>query len=466
MINKLLQKKSLPIVLKLVMLPVFIGLMVIGFMAHSTDAAILKELRNTNLANLLVWSYWWPLIILSAIVFGRIWCMVCPAELITSFFSKNGLRLRRPQWLLSGWAISIFYLIILIIGLNIFAIHRNPAYMAAYLSAIMLSAIIIGFLFEKNTFCAYVCPVGYLLGVYARIAPWGWRVKNASVCESCIDKSCISKDYHYAMNVKSCGVDLYPPKISDNSECILCAGCLKSCKEHQSETHAERPNPGFVKVGFADGLYKGQILHMAEWFFLFIVSGFVIYEILSEFKAAKALLLFIPDFVSNSLGIKSAIMSSIIQSLYLFFFLPAIFWFFPYLILRMGKTRISLNHYLRYFGLAFIPLVAAAHVCKSILKAVSRIPYFEHLSVDYTGKVTTQLLLQKDIVLSPLPAWTDLLISIVLTMVLMAGFLLSLKVIKRVMKRLSPQATGNAWLWISLPYFLVFFICIILWRWL
>ena len=32
-----------------------------------------------------------------------------------------------------------------------------------------------GLVFSRNTFCAHICPVGHLLGLYARLAPMGWR---------------------------------------------------------------------------------------------------------------------------------------------------------------------------------------------------------------------------------------------------------------------------------------------------
>lgn len=55
-----------------------------GLAADTGDMKFAKVLRNTNLANLIVWSYWWPIIILSAIFLGRVWCMVCPMELVTT----------------------------------------------------------------------------------------------------------------------------------------------------------------------------------------------------------------------------------------------------------------------------------------------------------------------------------------------------------------------------------------------
>ena len=132
-INNLLAKRYFPVSLKYISLIAYIILIVVGLTANSTDAAFLNQLRNTNLGNLIVWSYWWPAIVIGAIFFGRVWCMVCPVEIITTFFAKIGLKRKRPAWLLSGWAITVFYIIILFVGIQGFAIHRNPFFMAIYL---------------------------------------------------------------------------------------------------------------------------------------------------------------------------------------------------------------------------------------------------------------------------------------------------------------------------------------------
>jgi hypothetical protein len=83
-LNKRLDRWYLPVALKYVSLLAYIALIITGFMGYSADAEFLKHLRNTNIGNLIVWSYWWPAIILLAIFFGRIWCMVCPVEVITT----------------------------------------------------------------------------------------------------------------------------------------------------------------------------------------------------------------------------------------------------------------------------------------------------------------------------------------------------------------------------------------------
>jgi hypothetical protein len=68
-IRALLSSRWFPIVPQLIMLAAF-GLLIAGGLGVKTsDPSFAKVLRNTNLANLLVWSYWWPLVIVAAALF-------------------------------------------------------------------------------------------------------------------------------------------------------------------------------------------------------------------------------------------------------------------------------------------------------------------------------------------------------------------------------------------------------------
>lgn len=54
------------------LLIVFGQLVAGGIGVTTDDPDFAKWLRNTNVANLVVWSYWWPVIIIVAIVLGRL----------------------------------------------------------------------------------------------------------------------------------------------------------------------------------------------------------------------------------------------------------------------------------------------------------------------------------------------------------------------------------------------------------
>ena len=212
-INKLFRFTWFPLALQISTLSVFAFLIAGGLAANTDDMAFAKVLRNTNVANLIVWSYWWPLIILFAIFLGRVWCTVCPMELVTSLAAKVGLKRKPPAFLRSGWMITGFFVLILFVGIHTLAIHRVPFRMALYMLALVAAAVAVGLVFSRNAFCAHFCPVGHLLGLYARLAPVGWGVKDKTVCAQCKDKSCISNKTAYTFQGRSCGVGLYPPKL-------------------------------------------------------------------------------------------------------------------------------------------------------------------------------------------------------------------------------------------------------------
>ncbi|ASB48414.1 4Fe-4S binding protein [Alkalitalea saponilacus] len=464
-INRILVRSSWPLIFKYLSLIALILFLVSGFQAHSTDSSVLRHLRNTNFGNLMVWSYWWPAIILLAIVFGRIWCMVCPVEIITTFAAKIGFKKKRPLWLKSGWAITLFYTIILLVGMQVLAIHRNPFYMSVYLLSIILVSVIIGIIYEKNTFCRYVCPVGYLLGLYSRLAFWGWRVKEPSVCNSCTDKSCIHKKYTYHLNSKSCGVDLYPAKIVNNDHCILCAGCLKACDRFQSEVNPQRPNPGLKYVGFANGLFRLKPLNMAEMTFLLLVSGFVISQVYVEWSVTSGILNSISSFLISPFSVESHAWGVFWHGVIIFAMLPVLIWFIPWLGLRIGGGRMGLKSYLLNYGIAFLPIMAAAHLSKSIVKAVSRLPYFQHLSKDWSGVETANQILDGSIVLWKVSPLAELAISVIITIFISAGIYLSGRIVYLLNRKNSIQKMAVSFYLIPVLYGGIFWVMIMIWRW-
>lgn len=462
-LNKLITFHFFSSILKIFVLLFLILLIVIGIQAHSTNDAFLKELRNLNFANLIVWSYWWPFLVVSSIFFGRIWCMICPVELITSLASKVGLKKERPNWLKSGWVITLLYIVVLFVGINGFAIHRSPRYMAIYLLILVFLAIVVGIIYKKNTFCKSVCPIGILLGLYSRFSFLGWRVKNPKTCDTCHDKSCISKNNLYKINAKSCGVDLYPRTITNNSDCILCGGCRKACKNNNNEDLAERPNPGFVRLNVKEGMFSKLELTSSQVAFSLILSGFVVYEILSEWSATKFIIMFAPEAINQQFEITNPLASGFFKSFTLFVIFPLVIWLIPYLAGKLFKVKISLAHYLKYFSAAFIPIMAAAHLCKALLKSTSRIPYFEYVFNDLNGLSNTQLLLNGDITLFKLGANPQMLISILLLIVMLFGIYLSTITVRQINKTIAINR-GLIMYLIPIAYGTIFLLTIVAWR--
>jgi len=454
-INKLLGSFWFPNSFRILALLAFVGLVIIGFSSPTKDPFFIEQLSKTNLTSSFVWRLWWPLIVIVAIFYGRIWCMVCPVEIVTTFFAKIGLKLKRPRWLLSGWVITVFYMLVLTLGISILEIDRNPAYTSYYLIFIMGVAIVSGLIFEKNTFCRYICPVGYLLGIFSKLAGWGWRVKKESVCASCKDKSCIDKKYTYQLNYKSCGVGLYPPRIEDNSDCLLCGGCLKTCNSYKSDNILSRPNPAFVKTGFSYETMLSRPLRMAEWVFLFFLTGSMFFE-LNHFRFISDMAAFLrPGEAVLSSGLDDGILKELAGLGYLYLLLPSILWFLPYMLTRISGCHITLSTYVKKVSLIFLPVIAAFFVALAIMEIVTKFPYYTHILHDIRGVETIKAMLFRQIEMPVMPAWTEYAFSIILVLALAIGMIISLRVSRKLIPHMDVRKGASGILLLPLVYTLV-----------
>jgi len=157
-LKRLASSRYFPIAAQIFALICFALIIVGGLAVPHVSEKMAGTLRNTNLAALIVWSLWWPLVIISAVLFGRIWCQVCPMELINSLFSTIGLKRQVPRLFTSGWGITIFYSLALLGFIRTFWAHRFPERMAMFFLFLFATAVVIGFIYEKRSFCDYLCP--------------------------------------------------------------------------------------------------------------------------------------------------------------------------------------------------------------------------------------------------------------------------------------------------------------------
>ncbi len=453
-INQLFKKKYFLASLQFATLLVFILLIygAIGVTTNNKDFALV--LRNTNLSNLIVWSYWWPFIIVTAIILGRFWCSICPMELITSFFGKIGFRRKPGTILKSGWIITLFYTLILVVGIHTFAIHRIPRYMAYYMLILLAVAVTAGLVWEKRTFCTYICPIGHLLGLYSMMSLKQLRVKDTDVCKNCKTKDCISISNHYKFTGRSCTSELYPAAISDNRQCILCGQCHKSCFKDNIEIKKRTP---------VLDLFSEIKLSWAEIFFFIFVSGFVVYEVLSEWKSGKNILMFLPDILNNSLAIPG-IFTGTVNAMLLFVIIPTLFYSLFVLLSRLFLNESeNIKTSFTRFVLAILPVTASMHFLKSILKTTSRMPYWKFAISDPLGYQSANAIIGNTLTLNKTAiVFLFPYISILALVLLFTGLIISMLIIfkQKNVKKVTKYFTFTT----VMIYAGLFFIFLIKWR--
>jgi polyferredoxin len=89
----LVKSRLFPYSLQIAAFGCFLLLIVIGLRTGPT-AALSDEVQeivaDTNLTALLVWGLWWPAMVIAAVLFGRVWCTVCPMELLSDLANRLG----------------------------------------------------------------------------------------------------------------------------------------------------------------------------------------------------------------------------------------------------------------------------------------------------------------------------------------------------------------------------------------
>jgi len=172
-------------------------------------------------------------------------------------------------------------------------------------------------------------------------------------------------------------------------------------------------------------------LKWSEIAFLIVVSGFVIYEILSEWPVSKNIVMAIPKWLNQSLNIEGSAAGTI-KALVLFVVIPLIFYF----VLALAKRFVANESWKSGFSqmlLAILPITASMHLLKALFKTTSRIPYWKFVFHDPEGVDTATEIIQKPELLQStfLTVTISPIISIIAVILPILGLVLSFYIIKK-----------------------------------
>ena len=218
---------------RLPQLAVFI-LMLGGYLFTIMAGLLGNPVGSTNFAIVFVWIAWWAVLILAAVpLFGRGWCAVCPIPLPGEWLQRGAVLgpasprptrrlLRWPRALRNIWLQTGAFLLLALFST---ALLTTPLVTAIVLAGLLLAAIALSMVFERRSFCRYLCPVGGFIGLYSQAAPIELRIKDKAVCAACVGKPC----YNGSASGYGCPWDVFPGGMTRNTHCGLCMECLRTC---------------------------------------------------------------------------------------------------------------------------------------------------------------------------------------------------------------------------------------------
>jgi plastocyanin len=301
LVLKLLKSRWMPFSLIIINLAVFTVILLAGWLGG-------KRPGNYNFGIMIVWIVWWVLLMLVLVpFFGRLWCAICPLPFFGDWLQRLrlikvrnnrlwGLNKRWPKKLRNMWLVNFIFLITTFF--TAFFTTR-PIYTFVLLGLIIALNIVVSFIYERRSFCRYLCPVAGFQGLYANIAPIEIRPKDQEVCRKHKRKEC------YLGNEDGYGCPWLevPYSMKKNTYCGLCLECFKTCSYNNMALNIRTPGvdllvddkrgmdeawKSFIMIGCAISFYtimQGPWGWLRDWANFTTTSGYLSYIFLHSFNS-------------------------------------------------------------------------------------------------------------------------------------------------------------------------------------
>ena len=199
-----------------------------GFIFTILAGLLGSVVGSHNFAIIFVWIAWWTALKLFFIPFGgRSWCSICPIPMPGEWLQRGGilepgkgmgLGKRWPSSLHGYWLQAGGFLLVGLFG----AVTLTSARVTALvLLAIIVLSLVLSLVFERRSFCNYLCPIGGFTSLYAQAGPVELRIKDRDVCIQHEEKTCYD----------NCPWGQYPLALKSSANCGLCMECLRVCPE-------------------------------------------------------------------------------------------------------------------------------------------------------------------------------------------------------------------------------------------
>lgn len=301
--------------------------------------------RNFGLVS--IWILWWPLIPLTFVLLGRVWCTLCPWGAITDWMQSHFcLGLKIPKWIKKHGIWIIFSGFIFLTWYELaLGVTSSRIVTAAILLTILVLAFVAGALFEKRVWCRYLCPLGGIFGNYAQTAVVEFR-GTPEKCAQCKDAHCLVG----TELTPGCTLKEFPKNMESNRLCNICGDCVKSCNNNSPKLTLRLPGKE---------LWEKRVAKLDEALLSSLLVGIILISGIGMLELWVNL--------QKNLSTTTGLSKPLITTFALILFGLASFGL-AYLASYFSSksTKISVTQNFKIFGYALIPLNLMTHMAHNL----------------------------------------------------------------------------------------------------
>jgi polyferredoxin len=327
------------------------------------------QTAHDNLGTALVWVLWWPLIPIVFVAAGRFWCAVCPFGKLSDLVQRLvGVQRPVPRFLkrYGIWLIDAQFILITWSD-HIWGIVESPWGTGVLLLLLITAVIASGALFQRRTFCRYLCFLGGLSGNYAQVGALELRADPA-VCRTCTARAVC---FNGGEKAPACPLFEFPRTMDSSANCNLCANCIKNCPNGAIRITARTPSRELWTV--RNPRIEASFLAMA-------VMGIVLIQNVTMLQIWQDVL----DWIDRATGISSYPVAFTIAFIVAVGAPVTSLWMASAVAAR--RTGASAATLFARYGYALIPLDVAGHIAHNLFHLLA-----EGKSVFYTAATTAGL---------------------------------------------------------------------------
>lgn len=306
------------------------------------------KLAHNNFGTALTWILWWPLIPLIFVLVGRLWCAICPFATVNDFVQKFvGLKLRAPIFLKKYgiWIIDAVFIMITWSD-HVFGMVESPLNSAVVLLGITTAVVVSGALWERRTWCRYLCFLGGLSSNYSQTGMVALR-GTPEKCAKCKTASC----YKGTKTIPGCPVFEYPRTMDSNAQCNLCGYCVKSCPNDSLTLKVRVPTKELWSISQPQ---------LAAAFLAIVIMGIVFIQNLTMLEVWKPIL----AWLETALNTKSFAITFTITFMAVMFVVIGLMAFTSFVAKMINGDSLAKNF--TRFGYAIIALDVSGHIAHNL----------------------------------------------------------------------------------------------------